>query len=221
MTHILERRVTTLETLVSGLSAPELGFLDGVTAGTAAASKALVLDGSKGISTITSATITTLTSTTVNATTVNANVVGIGASVSAKCSATISATSGTTGTTLTNVTGMTVALAVGTYAVRAYLETISTANSGLKLALAYSGTTTSSSITAAQWNAATIGARTSTTTIGNAVGAATAVTTSAEIFATVVVSTTGNLTVQFAQNASHADTTSVLINSHIVATRIA
>lgn len=49
------------------LSSTEAGYLDSVTAGTAAASKAVVLDGSKGVSTITSATITTLTSTTVNA----------------------------------------------------------------------------------------------------------------------------------------------------------
>lgn len=48
------------------LSATEAGYLDGVTAGTAAASKAVVLDGSKGIATITSATITTLTNTTAN-----------------------------------------------------------------------------------------------------------------------------------------------------------
>lgn len=47
------------------LSATEAGYLDEVTAGTAAASKAVVLDGSKGISTITSATITTLTSTSI------------------------------------------------------------------------------------------------------------------------------------------------------------
>lgn len=50
------------------ISSTEIGVLDGVTAGTAAASKAVVLNASKGISTITSATITTLTSTTVNAT---------------------------------------------------------------------------------------------------------------------------------------------------------
>lgn len=54
------------------LSSTELGFIDGITAGTATASKALVLNSSKGISTITSATITTLTSTTANATTLNA-----------------------------------------------------------------------------------------------------------------------------------------------------
>lgn len=49
----------------SELSGTELTFLDGVTAGTATASKAVVLGASKDIATITSATITTLTSTTV------------------------------------------------------------------------------------------------------------------------------------------------------------
>lgn len=43
------------------LTAAEVAVIDGVTAGTAAASKALVLDSSKGIATITSATITTAT----------------------------------------------------------------------------------------------------------------------------------------------------------------
>jgi len=43
------------------ISAAELAFIDGVTAGTAAASKAVVLDSSSGIATITSATITTVT----------------------------------------------------------------------------------------------------------------------------------------------------------------
>lgn len=45
------------------ISATEIAFLNGVTAGTATASKAVVLDSSKGIATITTATITTLTST--------------------------------------------------------------------------------------------------------------------------------------------------------------
>lgn len=64
----------------SVLSGAEAAFLDSVTAGTAAASKAVVLDGSKGIATITSATITTLTSTTGNITTVNSTNVDAGAS---------------------------------------------------------------------------------------------------------------------------------------------
>jgi hypothetical protein len=49
----------------TAISEAEIGVLDGVTAGTATASKALVLGASKEIATITSATITTLTSTSV------------------------------------------------------------------------------------------------------------------------------------------------------------
>lgn len=43
------------------ITGTELGYVDGITPGTATASKALVLNASKGISTITSATITNLT----------------------------------------------------------------------------------------------------------------------------------------------------------------
>lgn len=67
--------LATEATLLDGLTATaaELNALDISAAGTAQASKAVVLDGSKGIATITSATITTLTSTTVNAASVNAS----------------------------------------------------------------------------------------------------------------------------------------------------
>lgn len=54
----------------TALSSGEVSVLDGVTAGTATASKAVVLGASKNIATITSATITTLTSTTVTPTTI-------------------------------------------------------------------------------------------------------------------------------------------------------
>lgn len=54
----------------TSISSSELGFIDGVTAGTATASKAVVLGASKEISTITTATITNLTSTTVTPTTI-------------------------------------------------------------------------------------------------------------------------------------------------------
>jgi hypothetical protein len=56
--------VTSPTAIVVGtttISEAEIGVLDAVTAGTAAASKAVVLDSSKGIATITSATITTMT----------------------------------------------------------------------------------------------------------------------------------------------------------------
>lgn len=61
----------------TAISEAEIGVLDGVEAGTATASKAVVLGASKEIATITSATITTLTSTTVNATTVDAGTLEI------------------------------------------------------------------------------------------------------------------------------------------------
>lgn len=57
---------------ISTITPAEFATIDGITPGTALASKALVLNSSKGIATITSATITTLTSTTANVTTLNA-----------------------------------------------------------------------------------------------------------------------------------------------------
>lgn len=101
--------------LLDSTSAVETGFIDGVTAGTAAASKAVVLGASKEIATITSATITTLTSTTATVPTVNATNVDAGASGTAgsvdvfpttasKGKLTLSAadSAGNTTTTLTN-----------------------------------------------------------------------------------------------------------------------
>lgn len=55
------------------LSGTELGYVDGITPGTATASKALVLNASKGISTITTATITTLTAPTIKSGTLQAS----------------------------------------------------------------------------------------------------------------------------------------------------
>ena len=52
------------------ISSAELIFLDGVTAGTATASKAVVLGASKEIATITTGTITNLTTTTLTPTTI-------------------------------------------------------------------------------------------------------------------------------------------------------
>ena len=51
----------------SDWSSTEFGYIDGVTAGTAAASKAVVLGSSKEIATITTATITTINGTNIDA----------------------------------------------------------------------------------------------------------------------------------------------------------
>lgn len=272
---------------LDNLSGTELTFIDGITAGTATASKALVLGAAKEIATITSATITTLTSTTGNITTVNATNIdagasgtagtvdifpttaskgklaisvtdqtgnttvglvagamgqattltiadpgastaniltskGVGAVLSARCTTQFDAVTGTTGATLTDVVGLTVdVLAAGVYAFDVYIAGTATANSGAKFAIGGTATATSISYTGAHNNGTTPNARTTTTTKGNAVGAATAVLTDATISGTIVVNAAGTLTVQAAQNAAHADTTSVYVNSHMVLTRIA
>jgi hypothetical protein len=61
------------------LAGSEIAFLDAVTAGTAAASKAVVLDSSKGIATITSATITTLTTGAITSVDSSLGVAGLAA----------------------------------------------------------------------------------------------------------------------------------------------
>ncbi len=70
------------------MSETELGFLDGVSAGTATASKAVVLGASKEIATITTATITNLTNTnlTTAALTLGATALGSTATeIDARC----------------------------------------------------------------------------------------------------------------------------------------
>lgn len=62
-TNYFWRKISDWST--ANLTPTEAGWLDGVTPGTAAASKALVLDSSLGIATITTATITTLTTTSI------------------------------------------------------------------------------------------------------------------------------------------------------------
>src|SRR3990167_6445149 len=66
---------------LNDLGASDLSKIDGITNGTAAANKALVLGASKEIATITSATITTLTGTTANLTNVYAGASGTAGSV--------------------------------------------------------------------------------------------------------------------------------------------
>ena len=100
------------------LSSAEAGYLDGVTAGTAAASKALVLGASSEIATITSATITTLTATTVDAAgkiSSTSPTTGVGYSTGAGGAVT-QITSASTGVTLNKVTGQITTVALTTAA---------------------------------------------------------------------------------------------------------
>jgi hypothetical protein len=124
-------------------------------------------------------------------------------------------------TTLTNITGLSVnVLAGATYIFEAYITGTSTANGGAKFAIGGTATATSVSYTGSNLNGTTSNARSTTTTLGNAVGASTAVFTNGNITGAIVVATAGTLTVQIAQNASHADTTSAYINSSFLVTRV-
>jgi hypothetical protein len=132
----------------------------------------------------------------------------------------LDAVTGTTGTTLTNIPGLTVNVtAAGTYVFRAYLSGVSTANGGVKFAIGGTATATSFRATGFNYNTTTINAVSTTTTLGSAVGAATAVYSNGLIEGMIVVANAGTLTVQMAQNVAHADTTSVFANSSFLVSR--
>jgi hypothetical protein len=147
---------------------------------------------------------------------------GVGSSQAARCTTQFDAVTGTTGTTLTNIVGLSLnVLAGASYAFEAYLAGVATTNSGVKFAIGGTATATSISYAGAQTNGTAINANTVTTTLGAAVAGATTVWTNGHIRGTIVVNAGGTLTVQAAQNAAHADTTSVYVNSHFNLTRIA
>lgn len=130
----------------------------------------------------------------------------------------------TSSTTLVAVTGLSVALAAaGVYSLYCHITGTAGASGGAKFAFANGDTLTATSIsyTAYNYNAGTINAVTTTTTLGNAVGAATAVITNAVMVGTIVVNAAGTIVVQIAQNASNGTPTSALVNSFLVVTRIA
>lgn len=226
MSALSARRMKRLLGITEGTSGSEVSTLD-VTPGTATASKAVVLDGSKGIATITSATITTLTSTTANVSgTLTAGTIAgtaIGANLIAKQSATISATSGDTGTTLTNLTGLVLTVVPGTYKYRVFLPGVSTANSGMKVAFKLTTTVlTSIENTGKLFTASAVAVQHSTTTTDQtSYAAATAANILVELEGTMVVGTGGTIQIQGAQNASHADTTSFYLGGTFELVRIA
>lgn len=103
------------EALTPGLVNADLEFLDGAIAGTAVASKAVVLDGSKGVTTITSATITTLTSDAIAAGDASLGVDGLAAAQGGAIAVTggTSSTSGNAGGAVTLTGGVPGATGVG------------------------------------------------------------------------------------------------------------
>jgi predicted RecA/RadA family phage recombinase len=122
----------------------------------------------------------------------------------------------TTNVTLADITGLSVTLAAGgKYAFKGTLFTSSTANGGAKVGFGGTATATSLIAEGALWNGATIGTVAQVTALGTLVNA-TEATTKIEITGEIVVNAGGTLTIQGAQNASHADTTTFKVGSFLV-----
>lgn len=134
-----------------------------------------------------------------------------------RCSTQFLADSSGTGTTLTNVTGLvTDVLQPGIYDVDINLITTATTNSGLKAALKWGTasmiTNTALSVTAL--SASAVAATTFTTsTDASAFVAATAAYVNVKVKGTITVAIAGTIQLQAAQNASHADDTTVEVGS--------
>jgi len=114
----------------------------------------------------------------------------------------------TTSATLQNDDEFTWPVAIGNYIIRGWLYLSTTANGGFKLAFTTPATTTIA-IRQHVWNAGTSGAAGTQVTSGTAVIATTAALTACYIDGTIEVTVSGTFTMQFAQNASHADATTV------------
>jgi len=134
-----------------------------------------------------------------------------------RCTTQFDAVTGTTGATLTNVVGLTSdTLMPGIYEVDINLFTTSTVNCGVKVGLKW-GTASMITSTAlgVQANAAAAIANSNFTTSTDAatIFGATAVELSIRVKGIITVALAGKLTLQAAQNAAHADTTSILVGS--------
>lgn len=128
------------------------------------------------------------------------------------------ATNITSSTVLANVTGLSHKLLAGkTYIFDAYISGVATTNGGAQAAIAGDA-----SLTASQFlcngnnsNTTTANAVSTTTTLGTAVGSSKSVLTDYYITGTIVVKTSGVLSVQLAQNTSSVDTTTANVGSYL------
>lgn len=120
-----------------------------------------------------------------------------------------------TNNTLANITGLTVDVRAGkTYSFEVVLYTTSNIAAGIQAAIAGTATATAIIYEALVYNAALIAAQTRAAALATAVGGVTAVTVALIVIkGTITVNAAGTLTVQFAQNATNAAASSVLVGS--------
>lgn len=140
------------------------------------------------------------------------------------CTTQFDAVTGTTGATLTNVVGLlTSTLQPGTYDVDINLNVAATTNCGIKAALKWGTasmiTSTSLSVVATSASAVASTLFTTSTDASTFVGATSAYV-NIRIRGKIVVALAGTIQLQAAQNAAHADTTSVTVGSTMFFTPI-
>lgn len=134
------------------------------------------------------------------------------------CTTQFDAVTGTTGTTLTNIVGLTgfTLDAAGTYQFEVEISGVSTVNCGIKLGFKYTTATLTSLESKAVGQAAAsmaLSRVTSTTDQATLFGSNAAAWLGVRITGQIVVNAAGTLALQAAQNAAHADTTSVYVGS--------
>ncbi len=123
-------------------------------------------------------------------------------------------------TTLTNVPNLTANVIAGkTYKFRAHLTGVATTNGGIKVGLGGTCTATSVTFFVQNFNTVTTNAAATGSALATAYAGTTTVFTDIFISGSIVVANAGTLTVQVAQNASHADTTSIYVGSDFEVTR--
>lgn len=142
------------------------------------------------------------------------------------CTTQFDAVTGTTGTTLTNVVGMvtdSTSISAGTYRFYIHVAGVATANSGMKLGLKFGTASMLTSIEsiARGFTASAVAVQHSTTaTDAASLFASTSAVINVIIEGTMVVALAGTLQLQAAQNAAHADTTSVYVGSYMTFTKV-
>lgn len=201
--------------MLNGVVAAEIAVLDGVTPGTIAANKAVVVDANKDASSFRNVTATgTVTAGTVANTAINVP-------QSARTSAAVTKNSSDT---YENVTGLSVTVVPGTYKFKLVLpSTVANGTGGIKYCFKYTTAALSAlTSTARGYTASAVAVQNVTSTTDQAdLFSQAAVVISVEIEGTMVVTTGGTIAVQVAQAASHASNTVALIGGSAEFIRIA
>ena len=128
-----------------------------------------------------------------------------------------------TSTTLTDIPDLAVNLTAGaTYRIRGHITGTATVNGGAKAALGADATLTATSLTATfrNYNGKVINDAETVTALDTAAAGADAVMTDIDVDGVIEVDVGGVLSLQIAQNSSHADTTSAKVGSYLEVTRV-